>query len=137
MEWHRTRLSTTEGSRGVTLKLIGPAYTYRIPPYEKYFIRWYTLTHTRGTRWYTLVLMTNTTLVVAEITFKVAVITSSVANITFVVAEITFKVAVVTSSVAKITTVVVEITFKVAMITFSEAKIIFVVTKITFNVPWL
>ena len=26
LEWHRTRLFTTEGSRGVTLKRIGPAY---------------------------------------------------------------------------------------------------------------
>ena len=39
----------------------------------------------------------------AEITFKVAVITSSVVRITFVVAEITFEMAVITSSVAKIT----------------------------------
>ena len=42
----------------------------------------------------------------AEITFKVAVISSSVAKITFVVAEIIFKVAVITSSVVKITIVV-------------------------------
>ena len=49
---------------------------------------------------------------VAEITFTVTVITSSLAKSTFVVAEITFKVAVVTFSVAKITTVVSEITFK-------------------------
>ena len=39
----------------------------------------------------------------AEITIKVAVITTSVANITFVVVEIIFKLAVITSSVAKIT----------------------------------
>ena len=39
----------------------------------------------------------------AEITFKVAVMTSSVAKITFGVVEIIFKVAVITSSVAKIT----------------------------------
>ena len=38
-----------------------------------------------------------------EITFKVAVITSSVAKIICVVAEITFKVAVITSSVAMTT----------------------------------
>ena len=38
----------------------------------------------------------------AEITFKVAVITSSVAKISFVVAETTLKVAVITSSVDKI-----------------------------------
>ena len=50
--------------------------------------------------------------VVAEITFKVVVITSLVVKITFVVAEIPFKVAVVTSSVAKITFVVVEIIFR-------------------------
>ena len=43
------------------------------------------------------------------ITFKVAVITSSVAKITFVVSEATFKEAVITSSVAKITFVVVVI----------------------------
>ena len=42
------------------------------------------------------------TLVVPEITFKVAVITSPVVKIIFVVAEITFKVAVITSSVDKI-----------------------------------
>ena len=42
----------------------------------------------------------------AEITFKVAVISSSVAKIPFVVAEIIFKVAVITSSVVKITIVV-------------------------------
>ena len=41
--------------------------------------------------------------VVAQITFKVAVITSSVVKITFLVAEITFKAAVITSSVAKLT----------------------------------
>ena len=39
----------------------------------------------------------------AEITFKVAMITSSVAKITFVVAEITLKMALITSSVVKIT----------------------------------
>ena len=39
------------------------------------------------------------------------------AKIAFVVAKITFKVAVFTSSVAKIAFVVVEVTFKVAMIT--------------------
>ena len=43
------------------------------------------------------------TFVMAGITFKVAVIISSLAKITFVVAEITFKIAVITSSVAKIT----------------------------------
>ena len=45
--------------------------------------------------------MAKITLVVDETTFKVAVITSSVANITSVVFEITFKVAMITSSVAK------------------------------------
>ena len=39
----------------------------------------------------------------AEITFKVAVITSPVVKITFVVAEITSKGAVINSPVAKIT----------------------------------
>ena len=39
----------------------------------------------------------------AEITFKVVVITSSVAMLTSVVVEITLKVEVVTSSVVKIT----------------------------------
>ena len=57
-------------------------------------------------------LLTKITIAMAEITFKVAVITSSVAKITFVVAEITFKVAMITSSVAKITFVVAVITFK-------------------------
>ena len=63
--------------------------------------------------------------VVAEITFKITEITSPVANIIFVVAEITLKVAVVTSAVLKITSVVTEITFKVAMITSSVVKITF------------
>ena len=57
-----------------------------------------------------------------------------VAKITFVMAGMTFKVAVITSSLANITFVVAEITFKVAVITSSLAKIIFVVTEITFNV---
>ena len=52
------------------------------------------------------------TFAVAEITIKVAVITSSVAKITFVGAVITFKVAVITSAVAKITFVVAEMTLK-------------------------
>ena len=39
----------------------------------------------------------------AEMTFKLVMITSSVAKITFVVAEITLKKAVITSSVVKIT----------------------------------
>ena len=46
--------------------------------------------------------MANIKFALAEMTFKVAVITSSVAKITFVVDEITFKVVVITSSVAKI-----------------------------------
>ena len=50
--------------------------------------------------------------------------------IIFVVAEITVKVAVITSSVAKIIFVVVETT----LVTSSEAKIIFVVGGITFKV---
>ena len=54
---------------------------------------------------------------VAEITFKEAVITSSVAKITFLVAKINFTVAVITSSVAKITTIVTERTLKVVVIT--------------------
>ena len=45
--------------------------------------------------------------VVAEITFKVYMITSAVPKITVVVAEITFKVVAITSSVVKITFVVV------------------------------
>ena len=56
-------------------------------------------------------LVAKITFEVAEITCKVAVITSLVAKITFVVAEITFKVAVIISSVDKITFVVAEITF--------------------------
>ena len=43
------------------------------------------------------------TFVVTEITFKVAMITSSVAKMTLVVAEITLKVDVITSPVVKIT----------------------------------
>ena len=76
--------------------------------------------------------------VVTDITFKVAVMTSSVTkssflvNITFVVTEIAFKVAVMTSSVAKITFTVVEITFKMTVITSSMVEITFVVTEITF-----
>ena len=44
----------------------------------------------------------------------------------FVVATVTFKVAVITSSVTKLTFVVAEI----SLITFSVAKLTFVVTKI-------
>ena len=66
-----------------------------------------------------LVLIQTCSRIIVEITFKVAVITSSVAKITFVVAEITFKVAMITSSVAKITFVVAEITLKMAVITSS------------------
>ena len=97
----------------------------------------------------------------AEVTFKVAVITSSVVKITFVVAEITFKVAVITFSVikislfsrqdhfcsyrdyfleadirmfvAKINFVEAEITFNVTVITSSVAKATFVLAKIQFN----
>ena len=48
-----------------------------------------------------------TKFVVADIVWKVAVISSSVVKITFVVAEITFRMVVITSSVVKITFVVV------------------------------
>ena len=48
--------------------------------------------------------MANINFVVAEMTFKVAVITSSVVKITFVVAEKTFKVTVISSSVDNIYT---------------------------------
>ena len=44
---------------------------------------------------------------VAEIIFKMVVITSSVVKITFVMAEITFRMVVITSSVVKINLVVV------------------------------
>ena len=47
--------------------------------------------------------MVKITFVVAEITFKMVVITSLVVKITFVMAEITFRMVVVTSSVVKIT----------------------------------
>ena len=50
----------------------------------------------------TILLVTKITFVVAQITFKVTVITSLVVKITFVVAWIIFKVAVITSSVVKI-----------------------------------
>ena len=42
--------------------------------------------------------MAKITYIMAEITFKVAVVTSTVTNITFVVNETTFKVALITSS---------------------------------------
>ena len=58
----------------------------------------------------------------AEITFKVAMISSSVTKITFVVAEITFKVDVITYPVVDITFVVAEL-----VITSSAFKITFVV----------
>ena len=48
------------------------------------------------------------------------------------VAEIAFKMAVMTSSVAKISFFVAEITFKVPVIMYSVVKITFVETKITF-----
>ena len=52
--------------------------------------------------------MVKITFVVADIIFKVAVITtSSVVKSTFVVAEITFKMVLITSSLVKITFVVV------------------------------
>ena len=54
------------------------------------------------------------------------------AKITYIVFEITFKVAVVTSSLAKITFVENERTFKVALITYSVVNIVFVVTGIIF-----
>ena len=66
----------------------------------------------------------STAFLVAEITFKMAVMTSSeakiffVANITFVVVDIAFAVA--------------EITFKVHVIMSSMVKITFVVTELTF-----
>ena len=46
--------------------------------------------------------MVKITFVVAEITFKMVVITSSVVEITFVMAEITFRMVAITSSVVKI-----------------------------------
>ena len=71
--------------------------------------------------------------VVPENTFKVAAITFSVAKITFVLAEIVCKIAAITSSVANTSTVT-EIPFNVAVITSSEVKITFVVAEITFQV---
>ena len=69
--------------------------------------------------------------VVADITFKVDVMTYSVAkisffvvNITFVVTEIVFEVAVMTSSVGKITSTVADITYIVIEITFNVAVVI-------------
>ena len=55
----------------------------------------------------TSLIVTKIAFMVAEITFKLAVVTSSVAKITFVVNEILFKVAVITSSMVNITFVVV------------------------------
>ena len=46
--------------------------------------------------------MAKITFVEDELTFKLTVITSSLANITFVVTEITLKVAVITFSVDKL-----------------------------------
>ena len=67
--------------------------------------------------------------------------TSSVAKISFLVAELTFKAAVITSSVeninlfvAKINVVVAEIAFKVAVVTSLVANINFVVAEIDFKV---
>ena len=76
------------------------------------------------------------TFVVVKITFTVAVSTSLVAKISFVVDEITFKVVVITYLVFRITFVVAEITFKVAMVTSSEAKITFVVAEIMLKWLW-
>ena len=47
--------------------------------------------------------MAKITFVMANITFKVALTTSTVFNITFLVAEMTFKIVLITSSVEKIT----------------------------------
>ena len=55
----------------------------------------------------TTLLRTKITFVVAEITFDLTVVTSSVAKIAFVVAEITCIVVVITSVVVKIPFVVV------------------------------
>ena len=68
----------------------------------------------------TSLLVAKITLVMSEITFNVAVITSSVAKITFVVAEITFKVDMITSAVVQITFVVAEITLKIVVIISSS-----------------
>ena len=94
------------------------------------------------------VLVANITCVVVEIIFMEKVITfSSVANITHIKVEITFKVAVFTSSVVRITFVVNETIFKVTVIFFSGkynfcsdrdyfllADISFLETKIAFVV---
>ena len=53
---------------------------------------------------------------VAEITFKVAYITSSMTNIPFVVTEVMLRVAVITSAVYKISLFVAKISFVVAKI---------------------
>ena len=53
-------------------------------------------------KWLISLLQGPRSLVVAEITFKVAVSTSSMAKIIFIVAEITFKVIVITPSVVNI-----------------------------------
>ena len=72
--------------------------------------------------------------IMANTTFKVAMITSSVLMITRVSAEITLKVDVITYLVVKVTFVVAQIIFKVCVIASLVAKIIFVVAQITFNV---
>ena len=61
-----------------------------------------------------------------------AVITSSVVKINCVVAEKTFKVAMITSSVNEISLFVAKINFVVAEITFTVAVITSLVDKIMF-----
>ena len=64
-----------------------------------------------------ILFVANFALVVAEMTFKVAVMASLLDKITFVVTEITFLGTDIRLLVAKITFVATEITFKVAVIT--------------------
>ena len=80
--------------------------TQAVTWFVKYFISDQKPIHTKW-MWTLLQWARPATFVVTDITFKVAVITSSVSNITFVVAEITFEVVVIISSVVKITFVVV------------------------------
>ena len=70
----------------------------------------------------TSLLVDKITFVVANINFKVAVITSSVVKITFIVTEITFKMMVITSWVVEITFVMAEIFFRMAVITPSRSS---------------
>ena len=78
-------------------------------------------------KWLWSLLQSQDKFVVALIFFSVADTSLFAAKISFVMAEITFKEAVITSSLVKITVVVAAITFNAAVITPSVVKISFLV----------